>query len=88
MADSKEDVKGDANVTTTAVRASRRRISSTAPADGDLMTEVRAADNKLLAELGYSAEFRREFSVRLCLQCPVAVKEIDLTQTQFISSAH
>ena len=68
MTDSKGDVKDNIDVTTETTtadtaRASRRRFGSTAP-DDDSITNIKAADNRLLAELGYSAEFKREFSVR------------------------
>ena len=57
MADSKEAKSSD-NVMSTTVKV------SSGSAD---IVDIRLADNKLLAELGYSAEFKREFSVRSTL---------------------
>lgn len=57
-----KDSKEDAQVSTHSVQAVSQSDGGRA-----LLQTLHKADNRMLAELGYKAEFKREFSVRASL---------------------
>lgn len=63
-----KESKEDAQVTTHAVKSDGDGTQAERENHRALLQTLHKADNRMLAELGYKAEFKREFSVRTCFK--------------------
>lgn len=59
-----KELKEDAQVSTHAVKSDGDGTQAERENHRALLQTLHKADNRMLAELGYKAEFKREFSVR------------------------